>query len=252
MLRDIDRHRKFVHAGAELVVADDYATCLESLRAGPIDAATLGEVATLQAATQGGIDRLVLPVGTDGHVPTYRSAIFTRIDFPIRDLQDVRGKRMGLVDEQSASGYRMPRAMLREAGLDPGRDVRLHLLGRHRLVVEAVLDGTLDVGASHSGTLRPPSLDRGPEYARLRVLALSRNIPRGPLVVRATLSPQHATRVAGGAAVSARPRSSGRQCAECRARGTLQRRDAKHAANPQEHCPASWSVLRDGLARHQR
>src|SRR5262249_22296272 len=111
-------------------------------------------------------------------------------DCPIRDLAGVRGMRLGLVDEQSASGYRMPRAMLREAGLDPDRDIRTRLLGRHRLVVEAVLDRGLDVGATHANALRPPALDRGPDYARLRVVAMSRTIPRGPLVVRASLSAQ--------------------------------------------------------------
>jgi hypothetical protein len=98
--------------------------------------------------------------------------------------------RLGLVDERSASGYRMPRAMLREAGLDPDRDVQTCLLGRHRLVVGAVLEGSLDAGATHANALRPPSLDRGPDYARLRVIAMSRAIPRGPLVVRASLSAQ--------------------------------------------------------------
>src|SRR5262249_19664229 len=34
------------------------------------------------------------------------------------------------------------------------------------------------------------ALDRGPDYARLRVVAMSRAIPRGPLVVRASLSAQ--------------------------------------------------------------
>ena len=203
-----------------LVVADNYAACLESLQAGRIDAAMLGEAAALQAATNAGIEGLVLPVGADGHVATYRSFIFTRIDSPIRDLAGTRGKQFGLVDERSASGYRMPRTMLREAGLDPDRDVRSRLLGvrppnsdqtdrprhaaqrrveasdcisaaclgSHRLVVQAVLDGSVDVGATHANALRPPSLDRAPDYARLRVLAMSRAIPRAPLLVRANLS----------------------------------------------------------------
>jgi hypothetical protein len=53
-----------------------------------------------------------------------------------------------------------------------------------------VLDGSLDVGATHADALHPPSLDLGPDYARLRVLAISRAIPRAPLVVRASLSPR--------------------------------------------------------------
>jgi hypothetical protein len=44
-------------------------------------------------------------------------------------------------------------------------------------------------GATHASRLRPPTLEQGAEYARLRVVASSRPIPRGPLVVRADLSP---------------------------------------------------------------
>jgi phosphonate transport system substrate-binding protein len=171
-----------------IVVEDSYAASLEALRTGRVDAAMLGELAALQAGAEGGVSRLVLPVTADGQVPAYRCAIFARLDSGIRDLAGVRGARIGLVDTASASGYRMPRAMLREAGLDPDKDVRTHLFGRHRAVVAAVLNGEVDVGATHSDALQPPSPARGAAYARLRVLATSRPIPRGPLVVRANLS----------------------------------------------------------------
>jgi phosphate/phosphite/phosphonate ABC transporter binding protein len=167
-----------------VTVAEEYGQCVDSLRDGSVDAALFGEV------VDGGIERLAVPIGSDGHVATYWSAIFTRIDCKVRHLRDVRGMVLGMVDEQSASGYRVPRSMLREAGLDPDRDVRVRLVGRHQLVVEAVLDGSLDVGATHADALHPPSLDRGPDYARLRVLAMSRAIPSAPLVVRASLPPR--------------------------------------------------------------
>jgi phosphonate transport system substrate-binding protein len=170
-----------------IVVEDSYAGSLAALQAGRLDAAMLGEVAALSAAEAGGVDPLVLPVGADGKVPSYTSAIFTRLDTGIRTLAEISGARLALVDEQSASGYRMPRVMLREAGLDPDHDVQVTLFGRHRLVVAAVLNGEADVGATHADALRPPSPDRAPDYARLRVLAHSRSIPRGPLVVRANL-----------------------------------------------------------------
>jgi hypothetical protein len=54
-------------------------------------------------------------------------------------------------------------------------------------VVEAVLAGEVVAGATHASRLRPPTLEQGAEYARLRVVASSRPIPRGPLVVRADL-----------------------------------------------------------------
>ena len=84
----------------------------------------------------------------------------------------------------------MPRAMLREAGLDPDRDLDTRLVGSHRDVAEAVIAGEVDAGAMHENWLAPPTLERGHEYARIRVVARSREIPRGPVVVRSTLDPE--------------------------------------------------------------
>lgn len=170
----------------ELVVEESYATTLAALREGRLDAAMMGEVASQQAEEGGGIEPLLAPTGSDG-TATYQSAIITRIDSGIHDLTGLRGVTLGLVDEQSTSGYLVPRAMLREAGLDPDRDTRITLFGHHRAVIEAVIAGDVTAGAVHAGRLKPPSLDRGPDYARLRILATSQPIPLGPLVVRADL-----------------------------------------------------------------
>ncbi|MDQ3410541.1 MAG: phosphate/phosphite/phosphonate ABC transporter substrate-binding protein, partial [Chloroflexota bacterium] len=166
------------------IVPESYAEVLTALRAGQVDAAMLGELASRQGQERGVVEPLVAPAGTDQRQPTYASVIITRIDSGIHDLSGLRGGIVGLVDEQSTSGYLVPRAMLREAGLDPETDFTTRLLGRHRFVVDGVIAGELSAGAVHESRLRPPSLEQGPEFARLRVLARSQPIPLGPLVVR--------------------------------------------------------------------
>ena len=147
----------------------------------------VGELASLRGQEIGGIEPLVMPVGEDGQIPTYQSVIISRIDSGIHDLAALRGTTLRSGRRAVHIGYLVPRAMFREAGIDPDQDVTVRLYGRHRAVVEAVIDGEIPAGATHASRLRPPSLDRGPDYARLRVLASSRPIPRGPLVVRADL-----------------------------------------------------------------
>lgn len=171
----------------EMIVATSYADTLTALRSGGADAAMLGEYATRRAEQEGGVEPLVAPVSADETAPTYRSVIVTRLDSGIHDLAALRGTGFGLVDEQSTSGYLVPRAMLREARLDPDIDVSVHLFGSHRAVVEAVIRGDIGAGAAHESRLKPPGPERAPEYARLRVLARSRPIPLGPLVVRSSL-----------------------------------------------------------------
>jgi phosphonate transport system substrate-binding protein len=179
--------RRCLGRPVRVVVEPSYAATVESLRAGRVDVAMLGELASLRGQEVGGVEPLVVPVEADGQIPTYQSVIVTRIDSGIHDLEALRGTTIGLVDEQSTSGYLVPRAMLREAGIDPDAEVNTRLYGRHRAVVEAVLAGEVAAGATHASRLRPPTLDQGAAYARLRVVASSRPIPRGPLVVRADL-----------------------------------------------------------------
>jgi phosphonate transport system substrate-binding protein len=166
---------------------ETYEEAQASLAIGETDAAMFGELAARRAELEGGIEPLVAAVGAYPDLATYRSAFITRIDSGIHDLSGLRGKRIGLVGDQSTSGYIVPRAMLREAGIDPDHDLEIVKLGNHRAVAEAVIAGEVEAGASHETYTRPPSLDRGPDYARLRVLARSRPIPFGPLVIRTSL-----------------------------------------------------------------
>ncbi len=173
-----------------LIVSEGgYAETLAALREGRLDAAMLGEIASRQAELGGGVEPLVAPASAGDEAPTYESVIITRLDTGIHDLSGLRKATIGLVDKQSTSGYLVPRAMLREAGLDPDTDVTVRLFGNHRAVIEAVIAGDVVAGGIHAGRLKPPSLDRGPDYARLRILATSQPIPLGPLVVRSDLSP---------------------------------------------------------------
>ena len=170
-----------------LMIPSSYQETLDALRSSRADAAMVGDYVSRHGEAIGGIEPLVAPVGADQEAQTYRSVIVTRIDSGIRDLSMLRGVTIALVDGQSTSGYLVPRAMLREAGIDPDLDIAIQLYGSHREVMEAVISGEVAAGAAHENRLQPPSLDRGPDYARLRVLIESRPIPNGPLVVRANL-----------------------------------------------------------------
>jgi phosphonate transport system substrate-binding protein len=164
-----------------------YEEAQAGLIAGEVDAAMFGELAARRAELDGRIEPLVAAVGAHPDLATYRSSVITRIDSGIHDLDGLRGKRIGLVDNQSTSGFVVPRAMMREAGIDPDTELDIVRLGSHRAVAEAVISGEVNAGALHEGYAKPPSLDRGPDYARLRFLARSRPIPYGPLVIRASL-----------------------------------------------------------------
>jgi phosphonate transport system substrate-binding protein len=193
--------RRFLEAEmncpVEIVIEPSYDSCVAALRSGHLDAAMLGEFAYWRARERAPVEALVIPVGDDGSIASYESVIVTVRGAGITTLSSVRGATLGLVDTASASGYLIPRAMLREAGIDPDHEVTIRLFGSHRQVIDALLDGAVAVGGVHAGAVTPPRPELAVRYARLQELARSRPIPRGPLVVRATLPPATRAALAG-------------------------------------------------------
>lgn len=73
----------------------------------------------------------------------------------IETLADIAGARVGWVSRLSATGYRVPRLYLESFGLDLGRlFASERFYGSHGAVARALLDGEIDVAATHSGRLR--------------------------------------------------------------------------------------------------
>lgn len=171
-----------------IVRFSSYAHTIDALRAGRADAASLGLRASEEAQKDGSIEPMLMQRGINVPTTTYRSVFVTRTDSNIISLEELRNRQIGLVDGQSTSGYVMPRAMLREANIDPD-NVQTSILDSHRAVVEAVIDGSVAAGAVHESYLNPPDAERAMDYARLRVVSRSREIPRGPIVVRSSLEP---------------------------------------------------------------
>ena len=108
---------------------------------------------------------------------TYESWIMVRADSPVRKLADLRGTRFGFGDPFSSSSHIVPRSMLVDAGLEPGKDFRCVYYAHHESAAQAVLTGEVEacglrdiVGAKFK--------EKG-----LRVLAVSGPIPNFPLVI---------------------------------------------------------------------
>lgn len=171
----------------QTIIPASYEATLDALRAARADAAMVGDYVSRHAEATGGVEQLVAPVSADQEAQTYRSAFVVPAGSAVRDLASLRGSSLGLVDGQSTSGFLVPRAMLREAGLDPDGDVTIRLYGSHRGVVEAVIDGEVDAGAAHEIRVRPATQPETAGGAPLRIIAESRPIPAGPLVVRTSL-----------------------------------------------------------------
>ncbi len=120
-----------------------------------------------KAISSGSATALAVPVraGSTG----YATALFTRDDSDIRRVDELEGKRVAWVDENSLAGYVLPRALLRGRGLQvDSLFAEEKLLGSHEAVVAAVCKGEVDVGATFARIERD---DGGTEMVTSKALA---------------------------------------------------------------------------------
>lgn len=127
---------------------DDYPSLLDAMAAGSLDLAWLPPILAMRAASGGRSLPIALPVRRG--VSSFHSALFTVVGSAIQRPPDLNGARVAWVDRQSASGYLLIRAALRAQGVDLAQAfAEEHFFGSHDAVVQAVLEGTADVGATY-------------------------------------------------------------------------------------------------------
>lgn len=121
---------------------------------------------------------------------SYSAYLLSRRDREIRSIADLRGQRLGFVDKTSTSGYLYPTAFLVERGFSIETDAKSSaFLGRHDVVLDQIIAGDIDVGASYSGALLEAE-ERGVDVRQLRVVAKTGRIPHDAWCARETLDPR--------------------------------------------------------------
>lgn len=132
-----------------LRVANDYAAVIEGQRSGNIHFAYYGPSAFARALMTGAqVEAFAIDVNGDGS-KGYYSVFYVKADSPFRQLQDLRGKNLGLVDPNSASGNNVPRFALDKLGIVPEQFFgRVVYTGSHENAVIALQQGTVDVAAN--------------------------------------------------------------------------------------------------------
>jgi phosphate/phosphite/phosphonate ABC transporter binding protein len=155
----------------QLHVPATYADLVDDLGADRVHLAVLSPLNYVRAKRQHPDLRLLVTQIADGS-SFYLSYIVTAAQSDIQSLEDLRGKRFGFVNRRSTSGYLYPRAHLRERGIDPKTYFSETLLaGDHSVLVQWVLDGKVDAGATFTSAYKLA------QPGSLRILAKTGRIP---------------------------------------------------------------------------
>jgi phosphonate transport system substrate-binding protein len=178
-------------------IATDYTALIEALRSGQIDFAWLPPFSFVKAEQVAGA-RVLLKAVRHGRA-VYYSAIITRSDNPYRRIEDLKGKNVAWVDPSSTSGHIFPKAaLIVHKKIDPDSFfARQVFAGSHDALVLAVLNGTVDAGATYCNTpdggdgawdlyLKTPE-----ERKKIRVLFVSDPIPGDTLATSARFIAQY-------------------------------------------------------------
>jgi phosphonate transport system substrate-binding protein len=132
-----------------LRIANDYAAVIEGQRAGNIHIGYYGPASFSRARITGvETDAFVIDVNSDG-TKGYYSVFYALAKNPYRNIQDVKGQNLGLVDPNSTSGYNMPLYTLDKLGISPDTFfAKTVVTGSHENAVLALTQGTVDVAAN--------------------------------------------------------------------------------------------------------
>lgn len=163
-------------------VPTDYGAVMLGLGRGRYDLAYLPGPFLVKAEAELGATP-ALAVSANGAL-TETGMIVVAADSGISALADLAGKSVGAADLESGTGWVMPAAALKEAGLNALTDLDVYFTGTDAENVLAVLNGDLDAAFISASALADPTVTEAESDTadKLTVLAEFPDVPVGGLV----------------------------------------------------------------------
>ena len=160
----------------EAFTASNYIGVVEGIGSGSVDFGILPPFSALLAQKQSNAKPILTSKGKTGK-PGYTAELYVRKDSGIKNLQDVKGKKVAFVDPSSSSGYIYPGAMLVEAGLNLEKDISYQFSGGHDKSLQLLLNKDVDVIATFDGVEDRYAKDFPQAKTDIQKLATSDMIP---------------------------------------------------------------------------
>ena len=163
------------------VVADSYSDCVEQLLSGDLAFASLPPGLFVRAQEQEPALEVLAIQEFDGAV-RYDGLLLVDSTTAINSVAELEGETFCLTNEDSTSGYLLPRYFLRRLGYDPDQFIgSVHWSGQHSQVLRDLLDGRCAAAATYNGAYFSAS-DSGLSVGRLRIIAVTGSLPQDAIV----------------------------------------------------------------------
>lgn len=167
-----------------LVSANEYDELVAQIIASKVDIALLPPVAYVKAKATVPCLKLLRTMVVGGRVH-YSGYIIVSAQSPITRPGDLVGRRIAFVERSSASGYLFALEWLKSHGVSVESSEHT-FLGSHGAVIEAVISGKADAGATFQGALESARRN-GVDTGSLRILGITGRIPMDALVAASDL-----------------------------------------------------------------
>lgn len=168
-----------------IYISKNYAGLIEAMKTQKVDFAFFSSMTYVFAEKEAKAKVLLKKVWNQ---PYYYSAVIARKDSKIKKLEDLKGKSIAFVDEDSSSGYLYPQVALKAKGLTMKDFKEVAFTGNHQASIDFIENGKVDAAAVFSDDEKGKT-GAWVQFAKnkkikYRILWVSEPIPNDPFCVR--------------------------------------------------------------------
>ena len=175
-----------------------YEEALEMLDSGEARMGWLGPFASAEASRTGKFEPFAVGLPKNQSTPNYYSLFITKSNSLIKNLNEVKNKKIIIGNVHSTSGYIVPKRELNDVSinLDNNHEFSEIIISQnHDEAIRLLLEGRADVAAVSSVNLNE-SINKKTIYSEdIRIIHTSKPIPGAPLVFSSELSRETKERI---------------------------------------------------------
>ncbi len=132
--------------------AESYAAQVEAMRSGRLHVAGISTGPTVFGVNLAGYVPFAI-MGKEGKIFGYKLQVITQVDSDIKEIKDMKGRKIAHVTPTSNSGNQAPRAYFKELGVVPGKDYKVIYSGKHDNSIMGVANKDYDAAPIASSVM---------------------------------------------------------------------------------------------------
>jgi phosphonate transport system permease protein len=172
---------------------DSYEEALVKLDSGEAKMGWLGAFASSEASRTGKFEPFAVGLPKGQLTPNYNSVFITRADAAVKNLAEVKNKKIIIGNIHSTSGYIVPKRELNDIGINLDNSPEFSeiiVTQNHDEAIHLLLEGRADIAAVSSVNLNENIKNNTIGSKDIRIIHTSKPIPGAPLVFSSNLSEQ--------------------------------------------------------------